>query len=160
MSRPVLTGVEELDRILRELETKTGNRIARATLGRGITVLNRIIKNEIPHRSIKRSVGRRNKRGRSGRHEAKSGFGVGKAHDKQAPHAHLLAAGTEDRYTGSSKGSPTGNPVQYRGRIVPSRWIQQALAKAPGKVRGEMIKRFRDVLEREVAKLNPRRGRR
>lgn len=147
MSR-VWTGDEDLDRVLASLERKTGNRVARAALSRALSELVRMIKAEVAQKTIKKTIGKRNKKiRRDGEHGAKAGIGVGSAsRQTYAPHAHLLAMGTADRYT---------QRKQYRGKVTAHKWIPAAMSKAPARLKIKLIEGFNLALLREMKKLDP-----
>lgn len=76
-----ITGDKALDRKLKRLATSGQKRIARAALGKALTVLARGIRNAVDpkQKSAKKTVGTKNKKNKkTGVHEAKVGFGVGK----------------------------------------------------------------------------------
>lgn len=140
----IITGDKELDRALARIEARASNRVVRSASARAGTVIRRAIRALIPYRSIKRSVGKRQKRSkRSGRFEAKVGFGVGAASKVRAPHAHLIAAGTKPRYT--KKGA-------FRGKVEPRHWVEQGKAASLSRARQVFLATFRTRFLTEAAR--------
>ncbi|HCS53285.1 HK97 gp10 family phage protein [Rubinisphaera sp.] len=172
MSKEPISGDKELDRVLRLLGEKAIRKMARVSLGKGLTVLARSIRAVVPsattsghsNRSIKKAIGRRNKKNRRhGFHEAKAGIHVGKK--SGAPHAHLIGLGTDHRYAGFSsrqkgyrgEARRTGSAIAYRGRIEANDFIKRGLESANSEVLSKIAQEFERQLELETAKLYRRR---
>ena len=84
----------------------TANRIAKAGLGKGLTVAARAMRKRAPSPRFRKAIGRRNAipRGRS-RHIAKVGLNVNVGKGKWMPHAHLAILGTGQRVRGNKLGA-------------------------------------------------------
>lgn len=139
----LITGDKQLDRQLLKLATRDIKRIQRNAVNKALTVISKAIRNQAPvgkTRGLKKSIGKRFKRKkRTGEIEAKAGIHVGKKKAKlevsrgglrglfgakrtvyktaNAPHAHLVAAGTTPRYTkrGAYRGVMPSNDFVDRG---------------------------------------------
>ncbi len=105
-ARIYITGDDQLEGMLRHLETKVADRIAKSCLSAGLTVIARAMKKMAPvgeTEALKKSIGRRLEKGRGGNtFTAKAGINVGKMTQKlrqvvKAPHSHLVALGTKAR---------------------------------------------------------------
>lgn len=102
----VATGIPELDRKLKTLGDAGSRRVARSALGKGMTVIAKRIRAEVPEsatkghgtKNIKASIGKRYaKNRRTGVMQARVGIDVGKKRAQQKPQAHLRALGTVER---------------------------------------------------------------
>jgi len=111
----IVTGDKELDAKLASLPNKVQRKIARSALGKAMTLLLKEAKKKAPvgtTGALKSSLGRRFKRiTRQGITQAKVGIDVGKrksgaTQSLTAPHGHLVALGTKQRFTktGASRG--------------------------------------------------------
>ena len=102
MTTPTITGDEQIDRRLIHLSQKGATRAARKAVNKGMKVIEKGIRAAAPvgkTQGLKKAVGSRNKRRRgAGISEAKIGIGVGKKRGVAAPHAHLVALGTANRF--------------------------------------------------------------
>ena len=115
----ILTGDKKLDKKLGRLARRGANRVARRGLGKALTVLARAMRAEAPNKTMKASIGKRNKKNRrKGIHEAKVGPNVGNKGkgEKRTPHAHLFILGTKERFTktGASRGAMPQNDFVRR----------------------------------------------
>lgn len=102
--RRIVTGIDEVDALLRDFTTPgIANRIAKAGLGKGLTVLAKAMRAGAPNKSLRNAIGRRNAKPKGkAMHVAKVGLNVGKKAGKgRMPHAHLLVFGTADRMRGN-----------------------------------------------------------
>jgi hypothetical protein len=165
----IVTGDRELDRRLAHLSDKGAKRAGRAAINAGLTVVAKAIRAAVPpvetpgHRksSITKAVGSRNKKNRTtGVQEAKAGFGVGKKRGRVAPHAHLLALGTDDRHTGSKRDRrrgatgriSTGAERAFRGRVKPSRVVPRGYAASQSDAMKKIIQKLRQRVNIEARK--------
>lgn len=123
----ILTGDKALDRKLKFLERKAGNRAARAGLGKGARLAAKKIKSEVPSRlkTVRRAIGSSVKKGRDGITTAKAGAAVGKASKAKAAkrstgggvgigrqNIHWWILGTGER-TQSRTGRATGRTTSH-----------------------------------------------
>ena len=123
------TGQYEVFRRLKHLATKDAKRIGRQAINKGMTPIAQALRKETPKGptgTLKRSVGKKNKKNRkTGIQEAKVGYNVGKKPFRvgrgkvsrtRAPHAHLFAMGTKNRSwkSGKSTGHMPGNHAVHR----------------------------------------------
>lgn len=158
MSTPTITGVPEVDAKLRNIDTKVAKRVGRKAVNAGLRVLAKRIKAAVPEaettghgrRKLQTSVGTRNKKNRRANvQEAKAGIGVGNAAKKAVPHAHLIAAGTGERYTGSStrrgRTKSTGNQRAYRGRVTPRPFVRTGGTVSQSEVLQVMIDKLKEI---------------
>lgn len=167
MARKILTGDKELEATLRKLSDKAADRVARNTLGAGLTVINKAQRQAAPvgpTGNLKANIGKRNERNkRSGVFEAKTGVGVGKKSTKirkgivNAPHGHLVALGSQSRTRKAIGGkfSYLKNPTQQQlstGTMPSNPFIKQAYESARGTAESRMKKAAEKSLAREAAK--------
>jgi hypothetical protein len=156
-----ITGDKAMDRKLKRLATSGQKRISRSTLGNGLTVLGRGIRNAIDpkQKSAKKTVGSKNKKNKkTGLHDAKVGLGVGKRTKSKKQrdtkkggvgiskeNIHWLTLGTGHRAT--KKGKSTG-------RIPPVgiRWVKEGIRKAEPEAVRVMQQTARAKLIQEAAK--------
>lgn len=144
MARAIITGDKRLDRKLAALSSKDSRIARRSAVMAALTVIAKGIRTEVPvgeTKALKKSIGsrmRKEKRGaRKGQTEAKVGVNVGKKKDNRAPHSHLVALGTKDRWTGTrswkNKGGTvtksTGNPRRYRGKMPTNDFVERGFNK-------------------------------
>lgn len=110
-----ITGDRQLIRKLERLESRVGRRVAGQGIRKGLTVIRRGIRSEIPTRlqSVRRTIGSRFKKARGqSTKQAKVGLSVGKQRAKKAPkrstrggvgisanNVHWWALGTTQRRT-------------------------------------------------------------
>lgn len=156
--RKWITGDKELERTLATLgDAKTADRIAKSAIGAGLTVLNRAIKALVPvgqTGNLKSSIGRRLERSKSTKWRAvgKAGVNVGKTRKdgthKRAPHSHLVALGTKERFHKSGKSV---------GRMPANPFVRLATAASGPAVKEAMHARAAKALERERLKALKRR---
>lgn len=168
-----ITGDKELDRLLQQLGSDVVGKLVHKSLSKGITVLVRSIRAHVPaaitpghsNKSIKLAIGRKNKRYRKADlFFAKAGVMVGGAKRNGAPHAHLLALGTDHRYSGFSRrqrGSRgqfvrTKGAIAYRGRINKRDFVKQGLSTADSQIRAKIRETFLTEFPKEIAKLRGR----
>lgn len=138
-----ITGDKALDRKLKRLATSGQKRIARAALGKALTVLARGIRNAVDpkQKSAKKSVGSKNKKNKkTGVHESKVGFGVGKKtkskkqRDPKKPgvgiskeNIHWLVLGTNDRSKWRTTGASTGDSP-----AIGKDWMKKGIKASEG----------------------------
>ncbi len=158
MSEFILTGVKQLDRHLKNLERKTGNRIARGALSKGAQIGSKAVKKEIPSRqkSARKAIGWTVKKNKQKVTEAKFGtvgkrsasLKRGKKHSGgvgiSKRNIHWLILGTGERTqkkTGKSVGKMKG--VDYVGR---------GAQKAKKAITQGIVQRSKELLFKEVEK--------
>lgn len=149
MMNVTITGVKEVDAMLKGLSGKAAERISSAALSGGTTVLRREMRKAAPvgkTGKLKKSIGSRNEKDkRTGVRSAKAGINVGRQRKTtiRAPHGHLVALGTNDRYTDQGFS---------RGAMPKNDFIRDATAKAQGQLHPAMIARAKKALARELEK--------
>ena len=169
MARKILTGDKELEATLKELADKAADRVAKSALGAGLNVIRRAIKKAAPvgpTGNLKASIGKRLEKGKRGRaFTAKAGINVGRKTKKEkttgimarAPHAHLVALGTQrrSRKTLGGKFANIVNPTSEQlstGTMPANPFVKQAAASAQGAAAIAMRKQAAKALAREAAK--------
>jgi len=160
----VLTGVPELDKKLSVLQQTAGNRVARSSLGAGLRVGKKAIQSKAPG-TVKKTIGVRMGKARNGKFEAKVGINVGKDGKKKfkAPHAHLVALGTQvrTRKVIGGKFSYLTNPTADQlstGRMPANPFVKESFASARGEMSAAMKAAFDRSLAREIAKAKLNKG--
>jgi len=166
MSRQLITGDKELEKLLSKLADKSADRVARSAIGGGLTVLKQAIKKNAPvgkTGALKKSIGSRFTRAKGNRPpSAKAGIGVGKrkktATGFKAPHSHLVALGTKRRTRTKLGGKyarvtdPT--PEQLTTGTMPENsFLKEAVLAARPKLMAKMKERAAKSLARELAKV-------
>ena len=110
MAGIILTGDAELDKKLSRMATTDANKLAKYALRAGVNVIVKAMRNDAPvgtTRSVRRSIGSTLEKVSDGNYEAKVGVNVGKKSaqgGRFAPHAHLVALGTQPRFRQSIGG--------------------------------------------------------
>ena len=167
MARKFLTGDDKLEGMLRYLETKVADRVAKSSLSAGLMVLARGMKKLAPigeTRALADSIGRRLEKGKRGREfTAKAGINVGKMAKKlrevvKAPHSHLVALGTKKARTRKKLGgkfayitNPT--PRQLSTGVMPSNdFVRIAYMVSKNAVERAMRRRAERRLASEAAR--------
>ncbi|MCA8984515.1 MAG: hypothetical protein KDA76_12180 [Planctomycetaceae bacterium] len=170
MSDSTITGDRELDRLLLQLGRDVVGKVTHRSLGKGLTVLARAIRNAVPaaktaghgNASIKQSIGRRTKRyKRADLYFAKAGVAVGAARKKGAPHAHLIAMGTGHRYAGFSSRTKghrgefvrTRGTIAYRGYVKAADFVRRGLAIAGDAAMRKIREAFLADIDKEYIRL-------
>lgn len=192
-----ITGDRLLKATLEQLSTRETRRAARKALTSGTSVLTRALKAAVPaaktpghsSRSLQQSIrGRQKRNKRSGIVEAKVGIGVGrrkyseaKGNLQRAPHLHLIALGTGERYTGqrtyrvrgqrkmrrkdgttytlgrhASGGrvaARTNSPRHYRGRMHANPFIPQTASRLDRALTTHMADVFVQEIEAAARRL-------
>lgn len=172
MARKILTGDKELERTLKTLADKAADRVAKGTLGAGLTVIAREMKRDAPVGKtghLKSEIGKRNERNkRKGLYEAKAGIGVGKRKKPKsqkgqtqriagAPHGHLVGLGTKPRTRKKLGGrfayikNPTSQQLST-GTMPANPFVKRAYHAARSSAETAMQKRAAKALAREAAK--------
>lgn len=163
MISATITGEKAIDRKLKRLATSGQKRVARAALGKALTVLARGIRNAIDpsQKSAKKTVGTKNKKNKqTGLHEAKVGLGVGKrtASKKQRDskkggvgiskeNIHWLVLGTKDRTRWKTSGAPTGGSPP-----VGKDWLKKGIGASKAEAFRVMQTTARAKIAQEVLK--------
>jgi HK97 gp10 family phage protein len=168
-----ITGDKELIRKFEQLANRDATRISRKVLTKGAAEMRDEIKFQIrptktkghSNKGIKSNIGSRLKKPRKTNEvEALAGVGVGKkttgaraARNRLfAPHFHLLALGTKDRYTGrisrKVRGGgritkKTGGKIAYRGRMPADDFVGRAYAARGSKAVGDMVSLMKSEIE-------------
>lgn len=153
MARQWITGDAELERTLAALgDDKAADRVAKSAIGAGLTVLRKAIRAAAPvgpTGNLKASIGRRLERATSRRRSVgKAGINVGKQSSRSkekvnAPHSHLVALGTKQRFHKSGKSV---------GRMTPNPFVRLATVASTAAVSQAMHTRAAKALERERLK--------
>lgn len=120
-----VTGDRELEQQLLKLARRDTRRVVRNATNKGLTHISKAIRQQAPvgkTKAVRKTIGKRFARSRqTGQMEAKAGIDVGKRNRKgtktRAPHAHLSALGTKERFTqrGASRGVMPQNDFVTRG---------------------------------------------
>lgn len=121
-----IVGSQRLRNKLSKLADKDIRRIDRNALNKGMTVIQKGIKSEIPsgQKDLKKTIGKRFKKNRrKGLKEAKVGAGVGKKKKqkegaKDQWYLFLLLTGTAERFNRFKESSGGGSSRDKRGRFV------------------------------------------
>lgn len=168
MARRVITGLPELEKTLKGLRDKTADKIAKAALRAGVTVVARAQRKAAPvgaTGAVKKSIGSRVGKGRNGVYQAKAGVNVGKRTAAKirkgplAPHSHLVALGTQQRRRKTIGGrfgyitNPTDQQLST-GKGPANPFIRQAYQSARASARAAMLRQAAKTLAREVAKIS------
>ncbi len=194
-----ISGERVLRATLEQLATKETRRAARKALNSGMSILKRALRAAAPDpetpghdgKGLRAAINSRHKRNsRSGIVEAKVGIGVGKSkyskakgNQQRAPHLHLIALGTQDRFTGAKtqrragartrtrkdgttyrqgRHAPgtvsiiTGNKRMHRGRMYGNPFVSQTATRLDRAVTVHMADIFVEEIEKAAAKLASR----
>lgn len=180
MPRAAITGVKELDdRLARISDDRQAKKLGRRAVLKPLRMIAASIKTEVPpattpghtNQRIRASIGQRfGKNRRKGIVEAKAGVSVGKRRpriqkkdievERIAPHSHLLALGTVDRYTGArtyrvkfgKRTRTTGKPRRFRGRLRPNDFVARGTERVAGEVPAAMAQEVEGGLREHFAK--------
>lgn len=167
MARTVFTGLPDLEKTLKNLADKTGDKIAKSALRAGAVVVAKAERKAAPvgkTGQLRDSIGSRVGKGRGGIFQAKAGINVGKrtkakrAKGPLAPHAHLAALGTQQRQRNSLGGkfanikNPTSQQLST-GAARSNPFIRTAYQSARSRAADAMSKQAQKTLARELAKL-------
>jgi hypothetical protein len=171
MVRKILTGDKELEATLRTLADKAADRVAKSALGGGLVVTAKAIRKAAPvgeTGNLKAGIGRRLEKGkRGGAFVAKAGVNVGKRTKaektagrlakQRAPHAHLVALGTKQRFRKTIGGKfsyikePTASQLSS-GAMPKYEFVSTAAKSVQSAARAAMRKRAEKALAREAIK--------
>lgn len=182
MATARLTGVPELDRMLKNLAVPIADKASAAALRSGVTFMARDMRSRAPKaktqghstdefkKAIKGTVRKPRK---SGIIESKAGIAVGaKVKRRNWQVFHLLALGTADRYSGRkrvrgwvmvdgkrkrkwlNKYKQTGNARIFRGRMIYNSFIRVSANATYKQAVVLMQKKAKQVIATEVAKRN------
>tara|TARA_R110000822_G_scaffold216828_1_gene351385 strand:- start:2843 stop:3358 length:516 start_codon:yes stop_codon:yes gene_type:complete len=169
MARAILTGVDEIEKTLRKLSDKTGDRVARSALGAGLGEVAKRIKKAAPvgkTKSLQKSIGKRYEKTKRIKYfQAKAGVNVGKqkktaeGFEKKinAPHAHLVALGTKQRTRKRIGGKfsyirkPSSKQLST-GTMPSNPFVRTAYNASKNAVMSRMIRKAEQRLNIELAK--------
>jgi hypothetical protein len=157
-----ITGDKAIDMKLKQLAGSGQRKVARAAIGKALTILARGIRNAVDpkQKSAKKSIGSRNnkKNKKTGVHESKVGFGVGKRTKSKKqrdpkkggvgigkPNVHWLVLGTGHRTTDKGKG--TG-----RMPAVGKDWVKKGISASKSDAFSAMQTTARAKILQEVSK--------
>lgn len=145
-----VAGITQLQRELKLLERGI-RKASRKAVNKGLTVLRRGVAAEAPVGEsgfLKKSIGRRMEKSRGEEHSGKVGPGVGKRRKdtgtNAAPHAHLVALGTTDRFT--RRGA-------RRGRMPANDFVGRGFRKTEAAAADKTTVSFAEALQKELDKL-------
>ena len=168
-----IQGEQELLAKLDALTGREAGRISRKALITGARMMRDAIRDNVPKaktkghsgRDLKNAIGARlSKSRKSGQQEAKAGVQVGKRKKSgtkaSAPHLHLIALGTKQRWTGSrtrrtkrgSTKTSTGNAVRYRGRMPADDFVKRTHQSRGSAAVAKMISVFAVEIEAAAKK--------
>lgn len=164
-----LTGVKEIDAVIRKMASKDGDKIAKAAISGGLAELAKGIKSEAPKGAtglLRKSIGKRFEKP-SGKKlvTAKAGVNVGKQKTTakaingrpRAPHIHLVALGTVARTRKQIGGrfsyiqNPTAKQLST-GTMPSNPFVKLGAGKAQSKILGKMTKNAAKAMERQALK--------
>lgn len=172
MARKIITGDKALERTLRHLSDKSGDKVAKAALGGSLSVMKRTIKKAAPvgpTGNLKESIGSRfEKATKRNNVTAKAGINVGKRKRQEAvgrrfngrsnaPHAHLVGLGTKPRFRkrlgGKFASNKNPSKEQLSTGVMPSnRFVRNAARQGRAAMLRASQKRAAKALEREAVK--------
>lgn len=181
-----LFGEVQLIRKMDQLKTRVQKKLARQSVLAAARVVAKAIKKEIPSawKEGRKSIGSSAKDDKTtGVVMGKAGVGVGMKKGKRAKinaklkprgkrkgvglgvnNFHWFLMGTDDRHTGTKKGTKTingvktvtqkatGNAKKFTGRMKKTPIVQRAWASSKGAAKKTMIANLRAGIEREAAK--------
>ena len=163
-----LTGFGPMMSRLQQLESpRIRDRIIKAGLGAGLNRLRTAIRKEAPkgvHGGIRKAIGRQIKKGKQGGvWFAKAGVNVGlkKGGPVRAPHGHLVALGTEERFRKHIGGkfkyldaAAQNNPEMLSTGIMPANdFVGRGYNRAIGKALETLERRVEKKLKAELKRL-------
>lgn len=164
-----LTGVKEIDAVIRKLSSKDGEKIAKAAISGGLSELAKGIKSEAPvgpTKNLKKSIKGRFNKSKGGKFiSAKAGPNVAKQKQTadgmnrrgRAPHSHLVALGTQPRTRKKIGGKfsyitrPTNKQLST-GVMPANPFVRVGAAKAQSKILPRMTKNAAKAMERQALK--------
>lgn len=139
-----ITGVQELNRKLRNLDKAMARKIGRKAVNKGLTVLAKAIRAKAP-RKLRGIIGKRHKKDRNTKlFVAKAGVGVALTKKKKGKYGWYLflqAVGTKQRIT--KRGG-------RRGRLVSKNFVPEAYNESQAAVMGAMEASLRANIEAEA----------
>lgn len=174
MKNATLTGVKEIDAVIRTLASKEGDKVAKAALSGGTSELAKGIKKEAPKgptQNLKKSIKGRFDKSKGGKYiTAKAGPNVAKQKQTadgmnrrgRAPHSHLVALGTKPRTRKRIGGKfaylkhPTRQQLST-GVMPANPFVRLGAAKAQPKILPRMTKNAGKAMER-IAKAARKKG--
>lgn len=159
----ILTGLDDVDALLKEMKISSGNRAARSGLTAACRLGVKLVKQKIPStkKTIKNAIGYRVRMDKkTGSTKAKFGASVGK---KQAPLAkrgkrrgvgigsrniHWWVMGTQDRTlsSGSASGPPAGHPT---GEMPATPVISDIWATNKSQIESTLRQKTKEAIVRE-----------
>lgn len=138
-----LSGMDQLQRMLKRLGTEAAGRIARKTVIAGAREIEQEIRNSAPGR-VKQEVGISTPRtGDPLVAEAKVGIGVGRA-ARIAKVGLFLSLGTQERFRRTDSG------VASTGSVEPQPFVSEAIARATPGALAVMKRRMAEEVQREI----------
>lgn len=177
----ILTGMDDIDALLKELPVVVANRAARSGLTKGVRLAAKKIRSQIPSRykDARKAIGHSVRMDKDGPHkgttQAKAGTAVGKKKTgrKNLPKSrgkgqkgigihpanlHWFILGTKDRYIrkGVNKGKWTGRMTRT-GEPLFKNIVRNAVSSSRSEIMEVTRNGILDAMEREVQKL-ARRG--
>ena len=162
----IITGDKELDKKLSVLKVSVANKLAKYALQAMASKLSASIRKAAPvgpTKNLKKSVGSRVGKVVNGIVTAMVGLNVGKRTEKRtgraAPHSHLVALGTVQRFRKTIGGrfAYIKNPTQSQlsaGTMPANPFVKLAVASGMSSARSAMIKNAERNLAKELAKLS------
>ena len=167
-------GVEQLNARLAVLNSRGAVRASGKAIRAGLRVFQRAQQAAAPVKTgrLKRSIGTRFRRqGRGSQRNimrAVAGLNVGKKGDKRSPHAHLVALGTQPRWSGvkvgrrrlkgggsvvdESRDRLTGKPLNYRGVMPANPFVRMSSMAAEPQAEQAVRTTLQRAITAEVAK--------
>ena len=171
-----ITGIPQLDAKLKHLELRVGRKACRSALAKGMTVIARSMRSNVPQAKtpghsnvgLKRAIkGRQVREKTTGIVSAKVGVNVGSRSGKQSNRRigtgervyHLMALGTVDRWTGSKRSgsyrmgrTSTGNKRMFRGRMKGDQFVTKGFRASEAAALAIMVQAVADVVKKEASK--------
>lgn len=154
-----ISGLDELDNQLRQLEKKTSKKILKSTLGMTATKVVKVAKKNAPVRTrkLKKAIFKSTSRVGGvkfvrGPMAAQATIGVKRYGDKGAPHAWVMEYGTRQRYRGQGRYSGVRTPYRSGRRISTGRvrgyqYMEKAWRAAGGQ---RAIISFKDIMNVKI----------
>lgn len=169
MARAILTGDKQIERLLRGLQDKAADRVAKSVINAELTALVKAQRRLAPVGKtgrLKKSLGKSLKRKAKTDYRAKAGLNVGTKTEKslqtkkgrgQANHGHLVALGTRQRFRKTIGGKfayvVRPSSTQLSAGVMPRNdFIRRATAQATAGLQAAGLKAAAKAIKRELAK--------